>query len=474
MNMKIRTRIAPSPTGYPHIGTIWQALINYSFAKKNKGDFIVRIEDTDRKRFIKDAEEKLFQALEWFGLSPDESPLHGGNFGPYRQSERLKIYQAYAEKLVKKGFAYYCFCSEKRLEILRKKLQKEKKPPRYDGLCRNLSLEKVKEKIRKGKKFVIRLKVPQNKKIIVDDLLRGKIVFSSSEVDDQVLLKSDGFPTYHLAVVVDDHLMKISHMVRGEEWLSSAPKHVLLYEYFDWQKPIFVHTPIIRNPDKSKLSKRHGHAAVSWYQEKGYLKEVILNFLCLLGWSHPQEKTIFPLEEFIAHFDLKDLSSAGPIVDLKKLDYLNTFYLKNYPQDKLIQIIKAYFKNKNVKVYSFPWPKVIPLLRERIVKLEDILELVNFFWKEPEFKKIFFGPLAKKHLKVLLNNFTKLKNWRKKTIYHKAKEVFKKYNFEKSFYTDLYAAIEGRKVGLPVFESMEILGKEKSLLRIKKAFDFLK
>ena len=331
----VRTRAAISPTGYPHIGTIYQVLFDYSFAKKNNGKFIVRIEDTDQNRLVKDAEDKVFLALDWFGLQEDESPRKGGTFGPYRQSDRLQIYNNYAQELVKKEFAYYCFCSSDRLDEIRQKMQQNNKPPMYDKHCRNLSADNVRKKLKENKSWVIRLKVPENEKIIVKDELRGEIEFDSNTVDDQVLLKSDGFPTYFLAVTVDDHLMEITHMVRGEEWLTSSPKVKLIYDYLGWEKPLFFHTPILRNPDKSKFSKRQGHTSVSWYQEQGFLPEAILNYLALLGWSHPDGKEIFALDEFIKLFELKDLNPVAPVFDLTKLEWMNGEYIRKCTMNNL-------------------------------------------------------------------------------------------------------------------------------------------
>ncbi|MGH7245493.1 MAG: glutamate--tRNA ligase, partial [Candidatus Levyibacteriota bacterium] len=258
--MKVRVRIAPSPTGYPHIGTVYQALFDWAFAKKNNGTFFVRIEDTDRARFVADAEEKIYAALDWFGLEESESPRKGGPFGPYRQSERLDIYKKYALELIEKNGAYYCFCTKERLDELHKKQEQEKMPTMYDGHCRNLSKEEVEKNLADGQSYVIRLKIPENTDIVVKDEIRGEIHFDSKLIEDAVLLKADGYPTYHLASsVVDDHLMQTTHIVRGEEWLPSLPKHIIAYNYFGWEKPLFFHTPILRNPDKSKLSKRQGH-----------------------------------------------------------------------------------------------------------------------------------------------------------------------------------------------------------------------
>src|SRR3989344_6463208 len=274
-NSKVRTRIAPSPTGFPHIGTIYQALFDFAYAKKNHGSFIVRIEDTDRERFVEGTEQKIYEALDFFGLSENESPRKEGEFAPYRQSERLEIYKTHAKELLKLGGAYLCFCSKERLLELHKKLESEKKPTIYDKHCRNLSQEEVEKKLDDEEPFVVRLKIPETQFVKVKDEIRGEINFETSLLEDAVLIKSDGYPTYHFASVVDDHLMEISHVVRGEEWLPSLPKHIVLYDYFKWEKPLFFHTATLRNPDKSKLSKRHGHANIDWYKEQGFLPEAI-------------------------------------------------------------------------------------------------------------------------------------------------------------------------------------------------------
>lgn len=470
--MTIRVRIAPSPTGYPHIGTIWQALINYAFAKNNKGQFIVRIEDTDRERFVPDAEKKLFAALDWFGLTPNESPYQPGKYGPYRQSERLNLYRKYAKQLVQEGKAYYCFCSKERLEQLRKEQQQKHQIPMYDGHCRGLSVQEINSKLKSGTPYVIRLKVPQNKQIVVNDLLRGKITIASSIVDDQVLLKSDGYPTYHLAVVVDDHLMAITHMVRGEEWISSAPKHVLLYEALNWEKPVFIHTSLLRNPDKSKLSKRQGHTNVSWYKENGYLPEAILNFLSLLGWSHPQEKTIFSLSEFIKNFDLKDLSPVGPVVDLKKLDYINGVYIRNTSATKLLQLLKPFIKNK---ISDDILTKIIPLIKERISKLIDIDDMVDFFVKDIPYDKELLlkkadEKLVNQQLSAIISQLSAINQWSLANITKSMQNLCESHQWNRSqFFMVLRVAVTGKTVTPPLFESMEILGKEKVIKKINIA-----
>ena len=325
----VRTRIAPSPTGDDlHIGNLYTALINWAYAKKNKGQFIVRIEDTDRERLVKGSEEKILSTLKDFGLTPDESPGVIGPYSPYRQSERLEIYKKYAEDLVKKGVAYYCYCSKERLDKLRQKLQAEKKIPKYDKYC--LGHEACNMKHETREKYVIRLNVKENINITFHDEIHGDITFNSNDIDDQVLIKSDGFPTYHLAVVVDDYLMKISHVIRAEEWISSTPKHILIYEAMEWKKPVFAHLPILRNPDRSKLSKRKNPVWASWYLKEGFIPEAVLNYLSLMGWSHPEQKEIFSIEEFLEVFDLKDIQAVGPVFDVAKLKWLNGEYIRKY------------------------------------------------------------------------------------------------------------------------------------------------
>ena len=327
----IRTRIAPSPTGEDiHIGNLYTALINWAWAKKNKGKFIVRIDDTVRTRLVKNSEQRILQTLKDYGLDYDEGPDVQGPYKPYRQSERLALYKKYAKQLIDKGTAYYCTCSKKRLDELRTLQQKQKQIAKYDKYCLARQKE-VKEEIKKGKPYVFRLNVPSGREIVFPDLIRGDVKVVSDNLDDQVLLKSDGFPTYHLGVVVDDHLMKISHVIRAEEWLSSTPKHILLFEAFDWTPPIFAHVPILRNPDRSKLSKRKNPVWASWYLKQGYLPEAVLNYLALMGWSHPEQKEIFSLDEFVKVFDLKDVKSVGPAFDPVKLEWMCGEYIRKLP-----------------------------------------------------------------------------------------------------------------------------------------------
>lgn len=472
----IRTRIAPSPTGQDiHIGNLYTALINYVWAKKNHGQFVLRIEDTDRERLIPGAEKQIVQSLNAFSLRPDESPLVGGPYAPYRQSERLPLYQKYAEELVKKGAAYYCFCSKERLEELRKKHQAEKKPPRYDRHClrmKNLDppATQVGEALRAGlrfknqEKFVIRLKIPDNREIVFDDVIRDKITFHSRDLDDQVLLKSDGYPTYHLAVVVDDYLMKISHVIRAEEWISSTPKHILLYEAFGWPKPIFSHLPILRNPDRSKLSKRRGPVWASWYLQQGFLAEAVLNYLALMGWSHPQQKEIFDLQEFIQVFDLKDVKTVGPAFDPVKLEWMNGEYIRKSKVQSLKSKVYEFYGGKYSEEVI---EKTIPLIQSRIKKLSDYEGLCAFFFDRPKeyAMDLTSCQLLLAKIKAVLTN---VYPWQTNAISQALQDLAKKEKIKTGdFFMILRVVMTGKKISPPLTESMVILGKQECLERLQ-------
>ncbi len=455
-NISVRTRVAPSPTGYPHIGTIYQALFNFAFARKNDGQFLVRIEDTDQSRFVEGAEEVIFQALDWFGLEEDESPRKEGKYAPYRQSQRLETYAKYAEELVKKGHAYYCFCTKERLDQMREQLRSEKKPLRYDRHCRSLDPQEISRNMAENIPYVIRLKIPDNQTINVRDEIRGEIQFDSGEIDEQVLLKSDGFPTYHLGVVVDDHLMKISHVVRGEEWLTSAPKHVLLYDYFGWEKPLFFHTPVLRNPDKSKLSKRHGHTNVSWYKESGYLPEAILNYLALMGWSHPEEKEIFTLDEFISLFELSDLKPVGPIFDLVKLTWMNGMYIRELSDADLKQRLKDF----DASISSLDEQLVnsfIPLAKTRMKTLSEFKTLVLPFIEKQD---LTLSEEEKQLQSKLSEALSSIEEWSTDNILDTLRSFTKEHSISFKF---LYKIVIGTDQGLPLVDVFALLGKDRIL-----------
>lgn len=461
---KVRVRIAPSPTGRDlHIGNVYTALLNYVFAKSKNGRFIVRIEDTDTKREIPEAQKNILSSLSWLGLSYDEGPGIGGPYGQYRQSERLKLYRHFAEKLIKAERAYYCFCSEKRLKKMRKKQQKMGLPTLYDKHCKGLSAKKIKER-QKKEQYVVRLSVPDKGTTKFQDAIRGEISFENKLIDDQVVLKSDGYPTYHLAVVVDDYAMHISHVIRAEEWISSTPKHILLYKYLGWKTPVFAHTPILRNPDRSKLSKRKNPVWVSWYREQGFLPEAVLNYLALMGWSHPQDKEIFSLDEMIKHFRLEEVKKVGPVFDIAKLEWMNGEYIR-----------KLKVKSLKLKVLDFigkTYPKdivekTIPLVQERMKKLSDYLFLCEFFFKRP---KTWESDLTG-HEKLIRKIHVELESaslWKADKIGEKMQKLAKKEGIANSkFFMILRIAVTGKKITPPLNESMEILGKEEVLARLR-------
>lgn len=460
----IRTRIAPSPTGKDvHVGSVATALMNFAWAKKNKGKFIVRIEDTDQSRLVPGGEERMLETLDAIGLKADESPRVGGPFAPYRQSQRLSLYKKYAEELVKQGKAYYCTCKPERLSQMRKTQQAQKTIPKYDRFCLNRQ-EEVKKKIAEGEKYVIRMLVP-NKIITFHDLVRGDITVDTRNIDDQVLLKSDGFPTYHLGVVVDDHLMEISHIIRGEEWLPSTPKHVLLFEALGWKPPEFAHVSVLRNPDKSKLSKRKNPVWTSEYLEKGILKEALLNYLSLMGWSHPQGKEIFTLDEYIRVFDIKDVQTTAPVFDPVKLEWMNGEYIRRSQKSKIKSQIIEYYKSRGTDLDEALVEKTIPLIQERIKKLSDYYPLCEFFFKRPSELEI---DLSKYQTLIasIREHFLSIHVWDIVSIGEAMAKCAKQNNLKNSeFFMVLRVLITGKKISPPLNESMTILGKEECLAR---------
>ncbi|MDP3941616.1 MAG: glutamate--tRNA ligase [bacterium] len=466
---QVRTRIAPSPTGDDiHIGNLYTALINFAFAKKHKGKFIIRIEDTDRQRIREGAQEKILSSLKSFGILYDEGPDIGGPFAPYRQSDRLPLYKKYALELVEKGAAYYCFCTKERLEALREEQMAMKKTPRYDKHCLH-EVKAAKERIAKNEAYVIRLNVLPDKKMSFQDVIRGEISFDSNEVDDQVLLKSDGYPTYHLGVVVDDHLMEISHIIRAEEWISSTPKHVLLYESFGWELPVFAHLPILRNPDRSKLSKRKNPVWASWYLEQGFLPEAVLNYLSLMGWSHPEQKEIFPISEFIKRFDLKDVHPAGPIFDIQKLEWMNGVYIRDVlTTEQLIERLRQFYRNdeevhallndtNSKKLFS-----LLDLAKSRIKTLREFKDLVASPQKEEHFESEQVA--SAKALTVLLSGIGS-GMWNEDVILKHLKTFSKERGVSMRI---AYILLTGKPQGLPLPQFMVYLGKDASLKRLER------
>lgn len=460
----IRTRIAPSPTGKDvHVGSIATALMNYAWAKKNKGQFIIRIEDTDQSRLVPGGEKKMLETLERIGLKADESPLVGGPHAPYRQSERLEIYKKYAEELVAKGKAYYCTCTPDRLTKMREEQQSKKQIPKYDRQCFKNQVEIVKQVKENNVRHVVRLLIPEGK-VTFNDLVRGEVTIENQNLDDQVLLKSDGFPTYHLGVVVDDHLMEITHIIRGEEWLPSTPKHIILYKAFGWELPTYAHNSLLRNPDKSKLSKRKNPVWTSEYLEKGIFPEALLNYLALMGWSHPDGKEIFDLDEYVAVFDVKNIQKTAPVFDPVKLDWMNGEYIRQMDDKKLKIRIMDYIGT------SFPEDlvmKTVPLIKERIKRLSDYLPLTEFIFKSPTTYEVDLKE-KKELFEKIVSKLETVSVWTADKIGEAMMAVCEESKTKRGeFFMNVRVAITGKKISPPLNDSMEILGKDESLKRLK-------
>lgn len=478
-----RVRFAPSPTGYLHVGGLRTALYNYLFAKRNNGKFILRIEDTDRARFVEGAVENLISTLKWCGLDYDEGPAKGGGYGPYVQSERLAIYKEKCEELIAQKKAYYCFCTPERLTELRERQQKTTNQSKYDKHCLNLSKEEIADNLAKGLPYVVRLNVEPDVIIAFDDIVRGHVEFNSNTVDDQVLLKSDGYPTYHLANVIDDHMMKITHVIRGEEWLSSTPKHVLLYDFFGWEKPVFAHLPLLLNPDKSKLSKRQGDVAVEDYRTKGFLKEALLNFVALLGWNAGDDKEYFSLQEMVESFSLERVNKSGAVFNVEKLTWLNFEHLRNLPDAEVLQALRDALADSEFKdgVYTDEYLlRVITAMKERVSFIKEYIEKSPYFFKAPE---SFDADVIKKrwredtpkHLAKLVENFSALVNPVKEDYeqaLHKTAEELEIGN-GKLIHT-IRLSVSGMGVGPGLYDLLVILGKDEVISRINKAVQTIK
>lgn len=465
---EIRVRIAPSPTGDPHVGTGYVSLFNYAFAKQQGGKFILRIEDTDRKRSTDESERAILSSLKWLGFQWDEGPDIGGPYGPYRQSERLEHYAKYAQILVNKGHAYWCTCTPERLAEVRKRQLALKQPTGYDGHCRELG----------NTAGVVRLKTPREGQTAFTDLLRGEIKIDNSEVDDQVLLKSDGFPTYHLANIVDDYLMKITHVIRGEEWISSTPKHIMLYNFFGWQAPQFAHLPLLRNADKSKVSKRKNPVSIDYFKEAGYLPDALLNFLGLMAFSFQDGREIFSLEEFVQEFKLERISLGGPVFDLKKLLWLNGRYLREKRNDPEVvrylqdQLFSSEYLNK-----------IVPLIKERVEKSEDFVEYADFFFKgsvltDPANYLLPSVPEKTKLIdlyEAMIEQLENLKPFNHDNIQTTLRAFCESQELKsKELFMAVRWMITGKKATPPLFETMAVLGRERCRTRLRTALGELK
>lgn len=474
----VRVRFAPSPTGFLHIGSLRAVLFDYLTAKALGGKLILRIEDTDQKRQVEGAVEGLIDILNWAGIEFDEGPHVGGKYGPYVQTERLEIYKKYSEELLKEGKAYRCFCSEERLKQMRENQQAAKLPPRYDRTCRDLTEAEINKKIQAGEKFVIRQKMPLDGEVVVHDELRGDIKFMARDLEDQVLIKSDGIPTYQLASVVDDHLMEISHVLRGEEWISSFPKNILLYQAFGWEAPKFIHLTLTLNKGGGKLSKRQGDVAVEDYRAKGYLPEALLNFCVLQGWHPKDENEILSLKDMIKKFKYQDMGTSPAVFDVEKLDYFNGYYIRKMPLDNLAKLCLPYLE-KYAEKFDFDYiKKVIALEQERLKKLSEIGEMVSFFFEDSlEYEpglliwKKLTAWQVKENLQTVYDLLEKisLEDWQKEIIEKNIVGYLKENNFKAGDYLwPMRASLTGRPASPGPFEVAEVLGREESLKRINQ------
>ena len=474
--MTVRTRIAPSPTGDPHVGTAYIALFNLVFAKSQGGQFLLRIEDTDQTRSTPESEQQILDSLRWLGLNWDEGPDVGGPHGPYRQSERGAIYAEHAQMLLDKGHAFCCFCSSERLDALRAEQVANKQTPGYDGHCLHLSDDEVQARRSAGEPYVVRMKVPDGGVCQVNDMLRGTIEIDWSQIDMQVLVKADGMPTYHLANVVDDHLMEITHVIRGEEWINSAPKHQLLYQYFGWEMPVLCHMPLLRNPDKSKLSKRKNPTCITYYRDMGYLPEALLNYLGRMGWSMPDESEKFSLEQMLAHFDITRVSLGGPIFDQEKLSWLNASWIReNLTTEQFADRLHHWLLNRDYLM------KFLPMAKERVERLSDFAPIATFMFsgmldlsaEDFAWKKL-DATDVKKVLQFTLWKLEQLRQWQRDAIFAEIKGLAKAMDIKLGdFNHSIFVAIAGTPNSWSVMESMEILGPDMTRARLRHAIEVL-
>jgi glutamyl-tRNA synthetase len=477
MTGQVRVRFAPSPTGHPHLGNIRTALFNWLFARHNNGVFILRIEDTDQVRKVEGATENIMGGLKWLGMDWDE--------GPYFQSERLDMYQKYAQQLVDEGKAYHCFCQPDRLDKMRQDQAARKLPPGYDRHCRGLGAAQVEAEKANGIVPVVRFKSPLEGKTAVTDLIRGEVVFDNSVQDDFVLFKSDGYPTYHLANIVDDHFMEISHVLRAEEWLSSTPRHVLLYRALGWQPPHFAHLPMILGPDKSKLSKRHGATAINEYQDQGYLPEAMVNFLTLLGWSLDDKTEIMTVDEIVKNFSIERVSKTAAVFNIAKLEWMNGMYIRALgPQEfsgrSLPFVERALPAGVKRPIDARYLEKIGPLVQERAKTLSEVPSLVDFFFSDAlEYESSLLpGKLEKGQavevLKKTLQALDGIAGWHAAELETEVRPLADGLALKAGpFFGVLRVAVTGRTASPPLFETMEVLGRDRCMARLKAALDRL-
>ncbi len=473
----IKVRFAPSPTGFLHVGGARTALYNWLFARKNKGVFLLRIEDTDRTRYVPNSVEDIMESLKWLGLSWDE--------GPVFQSQRTEIYRKLAHKLVEEGKAYKCFCSPERLKALREEQRKMGLKPGYDRKCRNLTEDEVKELEKQGKKYVIRLKVPLSGETTFYDEIHGKITVKNTELEDIILLKSDGYPTYHLANVIDDHMMGITHVMRADEWIPSTPYHIILYRAFGFEPPRFAHLPVILAPSgKGKLSKRHGATSVREFKKLGILPEALINYLALLGWSPGNDIEIMSLDEMVNLFDLKKIGKRGSVFDYKKLYWMNAVYIRKKSDDELFKLALPYFKESGLvknKETEDLLRKIIPLFKERIKTLSEFPPFSEYFFKddfpyeEKGIRKYFKSEEVFTLLDSIKEELAKLQNFNVDGIEQVIRGFAEKNDIKPSkIIHPIRVALTGKTIGPGLFELMEVLGKEKVIQRLSEIKEKIK
>ncbi len=495
VGQRVRTRFAPSPTGYLHVGGLRTALYNYLFAKKMNGTFVIRIEDTDQARKVEGAQKDLIKTLEWAGIIADESPEHGGDFGPYVQSERLDIYAKYCQQLLDDNHAYYCFATHEELEENRQLQIKQGLQPKYNrkwlpeemGGC--IPSSQIKKKLDEGSPYVIRMKVPDYVSVWFEDIIRGPVEFDSATIDDQVLMKSDGFPTYHFASVIDDHLMEFTHIIRGEEWLSSMPKHLLLYEFFGWEPPKVAHLPLLLNADRSKLSKRQGDVAVEDYVRKGYSCDAIVNFVAMLGWNEGEgsEQEVYSMQQLIDKFSLERVAKAGAVFNVDKLNWFEKQYIKNRASEQIIEVIKPILLGELAKKDSLMprevitgdeyLEKVIELMRERVGFEHEFVTFSSYFFFEPEsYDEEAVQKRWAADTNALLLEFSavldSLENFSAENIEANLKEFVAPKGLKAAYLIHpLRILTSGVSFGPSLYHMLEVLGKKTVLRRIQKGIE---
>jgi len=482
MKQSIRVRFAPSPTGYPHVGNIRTALFNWLFARHHGGSFIVRIEDTDVTRKVEGAVKDILDGLRWLGLDWDEGPEVGGKYGPYFQSQRLDLYQEAAERLVSQGNAYYCYCSPQRLEEMRAEQVRRKQPPGYDRHCRDLSAEERRKKEAEGITPVVRFKTPLEGQTRFDDLIWGGVAFENNTIDDFVLLKSDGYPTYHLANIVDDHLMEITHVLRAEEWLSSTPRHLMMYEALGFEPPQFAHLPMILGPDRAKLSKRHGAVSIIDYREQGYLPEAMVNFLALLGWSLDDKTEILSRQELIDNFSLERVSKTAAVFNLDKLNWMNGVYIRSLSADEFFEAVEPYLMMDipagQALISSEEYVRdILPLVQERARTLTEVAELAQFFFvdelsydTELLIGKNMSRESAAKALEASQQRLSQSEAFDAESLEAVLRPLAAELGLKTGqLFGTLRVATTGRTAAPPLFQTMAVLGKERCLKRIEVA-----